>query len=157
MSKLQAVVIAGLMFLVVLVMGLAAIGHYAQKSGRVKITPIELTPVDMSVGDILDKLAKTANDMKGEKVAPNVAVIGARVKDGMRLTYYYTITNVSGGQVNIGAVNEIAKKLKREVCEDRISRTAIDGGGSIVYDYRDKTGNAVASIKVDRSACAALG
>ena len=157
MSKLQALVIAGLIFMVVLVLGLAAIGHYTQKSGRVKITPIELAPVDMSVGEILDKLAKTANDIKGEKVAANVAVIGARVKDGTRLTYYYTITNVSGGQVDIGAMNEIAKKFKRLVCADRISRTAIDGGGLIVYDYRDKTGNAIASIRVDRSACAAVG
>ena len=157
MSKLQALVIAGPIFMVVLVMGLAAIGHYAQKSGRVTMTPIELAPVDMSVGDILDKLAKTANDMKGEKVAPNVAVIGARVKDGTRLTYYYTITNVSSERIDISAVNTIAKKLEREVCEDRISRTAIDGGGVIVYDYRDNTGNTVASISVDRSACAAAG
>ena len=157
MSKLQVAIIAGLIAMVVVILGLAAIGHYAQQTGQVETAAPEPDLEDMTVGQILDKLARTANGMKGEKVAANVVVKGARVKDDRRLTYYYTITNVVGGQVDTTAVNEIAKELKRKVCEDRISRTAIDGGGLIVYDYRDKSGNPVASIRVDRGACAAFG
>ena len=160
LSKLQAAVIAGLIFIVVLVMGLAAIGHFTQNNGRVTMTPTELAPLDMTVGQMLDKLATTANDMKGEKVAANVdedvAVIGARVKDGARLTYFYAITNGSDGQIDTTAAQEIAEKLARKVCRDRISRAAIDGGGLIVFDYRGTEGETVTKIKVDRAACTAV-
>ncbi len=105
---------------------------------------------------MLDKLATTANDMKGEKVAANVVVIGARVKDGARLIYSFAITNVSGGQLDTTAAREIAGKLKRKVCGDRISRAAIDGGGLIVFDYRGTEGETVTKIKVDRAACTAV-
>lgn len=156
LSKLQAAVIAGLIFIVVLVMGLAAIGHFTQNNGRVTMTPTELAPLDMTVGQMLDKLATTAKDMKGEKVAANVAVIGARVKDGARLTYFYAITNGSDGQIDTTAAQEIAEKLARKVCRDRISRAAIDGGGLIVFDYRGTEGETVTKIKVDRAACTAV-
>ena len=62
----------------------------------------------------------------------------------------------AGGLVDSNAVNEIAKKLKREVYQDRTSRTATDGGVQIVYEDRDKGGNTVATIRVDRAACAAF-
>jgi hypothetical protein len=107
----------------------------------------------MTLGEMLDKLATTANDMKGELVADNVAVIGARVKDGARLTYFYAITNASGGPIDTTAAREIAEKLKRKTCNDRMSRAAIDGGGLIVFDYRGSDGETVTKVTVDRAAC----
>lgn len=142
MKKVIWAIIGGLGTMVMLFIFIAAIG-----AGNNRISE------DMTVEEILLKQAEAANDMKGDKVASNVIVNGATVKDGTRLTYYYTITNVEPGGYNPSAFVDISDKLKREACRERATKKAVNGGAEVNYTYRAKSGVQLFTITVNKGVC----
>ncbi len=107
----------------------------------------------MPVAEILENLASAANGMKGEKVAANVIVSGATVKDGKHLTYIYRIPQMASGGVDDDIARKAAKEMKRAVCRDRMMRKAVDGGAEILYSYRNQTGRVVYEVEIDKADC----
>lgn len=108
---------------------------------------------DMPVEDILNKLADTANDMKGTEAGPNVIIDSATVEEGKRLTYYYNVTSVRNGRYDRDRANEAEKLVRREACRDKIQSQAIKGGGVIRYAYRDAKGRHLFTIVVSQRIC----
>ena len=107
----------------------------------------------MPVAEILENLASAANSMKGEKVAANVIVSGATVDDGKRLTYIYRIPQLASGGVDEELARKVAKKMKREVCRNRMMRQAVDGGAEFLYSYRNQRGQVVYEVEIDQADC----
>ena len=142
MKKTIWAIIGGLGTMVMLFIFLVAVG-----AGKNRITE------DMSVEEILQRQAEAAIDMKGDKVASNVIVNGASLKDGRSLTYYYTITNLEPGNYNPSAFVEIADKLKREACREPATRKAVSGGAEVNYTYRAKSGVQLFTIAVNKGVC----
>lgn len=106
---------------------------------------------DMPVSEILANLAGAAEEMIGEKVAPNIVVAGASLDDDLRLTYHYRVTE--GSHVDQQVAREKSQILKREVCGDRMMRKAVDGGAEINYSYFSLKGKQLLAITIDKSIC----
>ncbi len=111
---------------------------------------------DMTVAQVLDKLASAANAMKGREVGPNVIVNRASVENGQRLTYFYTIPTIVDGQYNRALAEKLIEEVKRQACADPFQRRAIDGGAEIRYAYRQSNGATIFTIDIDQWACAGV-
>ena len=111
---------------------------------------------DMTVAEILGKLAKAADEMTGREVAPNVVVSGASIEDGTRLTYHYRIPQLANGQIDYELGNQLSLQMKRKVCGDRMMRRALDGGAEIRYLYRGNSGSVVFTVEIDKEVCSRL-
>ena len=108
----------------------------------------------MPVAEILENLASAANSMKGEKVAANVIVSGATIKDGKQLTYIYRIPQMASGGVDEEIAQKAAKEMKRQVCRNRMMRKAVDGGAAFLYSYRNQKGRVIYEVEIDKADCA---
>jgi hypothetical protein len=107
----------------------------------------------MPVAEILENLASAANGMKGDQIAANVIVGGATIKDGKRLTYIYRIPQMASGGVDEEVAQQAAKKMKREVCRNRMMRQAVYGGAAFLYSYRNQKGRVVYEVEIDKGDC----
>lgn len=116
----------------------------------------ERTKKDMTVAEVLNKLASAANAMKGQEVGPNVIVNRASVENGQRLTYYYTIPTIVDGRYDRALAEKLIEEVKRQACADPIQRRAVDGGAKIRYAYRQSDGATIVTIDIDQGACAGV-
>lgn len=108
---------------------------------------------EMTVADVLDKLASATNAMKGQEVGPNVFVNRASVENGQRLTYFYTIPTAVDGQYDRELAAKLIEEVKRQACADPIQRRAVDGGAEIHYAYRQSDGATIFTVDIDRWTC----
>ena len=109
---------------------------------------------DMTVAEVLDKLASAANAMKGQEVGPDIIVNRASVENGRRLTYYYTIPTIVDGRYDRALAEKLIEEVKRQACADPTQRRAVDGGAEIRYAYRQSDGAKIVTVDIDRWACA---
>ena len=142
MSRVKLAVLAGTATFVVCFGTVIAVGMSNQKK------------MDLPVSEILANLAHAANEMSGEKVAPNIVVRGASIDGDQRLTYTYTVTE--GEHVDQKIAREKTRQLQRKVCRDRMMRKAINGGAEIRYTYLTRKGDQLFKVKVTRSGCEKL-
>lgn len=111
---------------------------------------------DMTVAEVLDRLASAANAMKGQEVGPNIIVNRASVENGQRLTYYYTIPTIVDGRYDRALAEKLIEEVKRQACADPTQRRAVDRGAEIRYAYRQSDGATIVTIDIDQWACAEL-
>jgi len=130
----------------------AVLAGRAWLDGKVGGKPSE---TDNAVSTILEKLADSANELKGAEIETNVFFNGAIIEDGRLLTYAYTVEGVPDRPFDARIVRMARDQLNRESCADRIVRTAIDGGGAVRYLYLSSSGTRVLAIEVDRRTCLA--
>lgn len=109
---------------------------------------------DLTVAEVLEKLASAANALKGREIGHNVIVNRASVQNGRRLTYYYTIPTVVDGEYDRALADELIDEAKRQACADPIQRRALDGGAEIHYAYRQRDGATIFTIDIDQRTCA---
>lgn len=144
MSKAMPAIVGGVAAMVGF-MAMVAVGASSHQPRR-----------DMTVADILDKLAAAANDIKGQEVGPNVFVDSATVEDGKRLTYYYTVPNATKGDIDRKAADKAKRLIREQACDNRMMRKAMDDGAVINYFYRNQAGDTLFTIRVSERICTKL-
>jgi len=131
---------------VVLVAALAACG---QRSEQIKKA--------QSLTRRLAEIAGQANQAAPAEVDSDTRLDGARAGPGLKLTSMYTLVNAESNGVNATTFEaKLAPAVKTASCDNTELRPLIDQGVVVVLEYRDKQGNRIGTISLNRDTCGAL-
>ena len=142
MGSMRKAVLGGLGTLLVFLLLAESVTGHRERAKR-----------DMTVAEVLDKLASAANAMKGQEVGPNIIVNRASVENGRRLTYYYTIPTIVDERYDRAHAEKLIEDVKQQVCADPVQRRVVDGGAEIHYAYRQSNGATIFTVDIDRWTC----
>ena len=122
--------------------GLLAIGMLVD-SGR---TPEERASY------ALEKMAKAADGIKGQRIHQNVIFDGYEIVD-RSFTYHYTLTHIVNGWYNGDDKARIEKLMHEKVCGDRRLKRLLKADGVIRYAYKGNDGKELFVVAFDDAIC----
>lgn len=141
---------------VIAFMVVVAIGGNARKTESGSAQTAEARQIEdrSELSRVVEKMAATANGMRGENVASNVIVEKATIANGGKVvTYHYRITNVSADNYDRALAQKLKTKLQKKACRDRVNKKALALGAEVRYAYKGSQGVRFFTIPINRGVC----
>jgi hypothetical protein len=112
-------------------------------------------PEDMSSQVFLSRIAEDANRDLPRKLNAETEFLSVEGKAQL-LIYHYVLTNADGSQIDRSQFKaEMRPQLVRGACEYGATRTLLDHGVTLRYDYKNRLNVDSISIDISRSDCVA--